>query len=157
MLLGTVAVQPVRAQTFLKYEIDLWYTPSHYGNTEQDVAELLKAQLEATGYFDVTIQSAEWGTYLDQLGTMPLFLLGWWFDYPDPSNYIDPFVGAGAFSLGSNYSSTVMDGYITQMLTNTSATHGPMHKKMHRGSSPLIAPLFHYLLCLSSLPRTNRT
>lgn len=104
-----------------KYVIDLHYTPTHYGDTEIDVATLLKAQLEDTGYFTVTLQNAEWSTYLGQLGTMGLFLLGWWFDYPDPTNYIDPFAGAGAVSMGSNYSSTVMDGYLETMFTNTDA------------------------------------
>ena len=104
-----------------KYEIDFWYTPSHYGSTEADVAQLIQAQLIATGYFDVTLQAAEWSAYKEGWGTMPFFLLGWWFDYPDPSNYIDPFVGAGAFSLGVNYSSTTMDGYITDMLSDPDA------------------------------------
>ncbi len=102
-----------------KYKIDFWYTPSHYGSTEADVAQLVEAQLEATGYFEVTLEAAEWSTYLGQLGTMNMFLLGWWFDYPDPSNYIDPFVGAGAVSMGTNYSTSEMDDYIDTMLTNT--------------------------------------
>ncbi|MFX0174295.1 MAG: ABC transporter substrate-binding protein, partial [Candidatus Hodarchaeota archaeon] len=101
------------------YTQDLWYTPSHYGSTEADVAQLLQAQLEATGYFDLELQAAEWSAYKQGWGTMQIFLLGWWFDYPDPSNYIDPFVGAGAYSLGVNYSSVTMDGYINTMLTNT--------------------------------------
>ncbi|MFX0115522.1 MAG: ABC transporter substrate-binding protein [Candidatus Hodarchaeota archaeon] len=104
-----------------RFDITLHYTPSHYGTTEIDVAQLLEAQLEETGYFDVKVRSAEWSTYLDQLGTMEFFLLGWWFDYPDPSNYIDPFVGGGAFSMGTNYSSTVMDGYIDSLLTDPDA------------------------------------
>ncbi|MFX0209112.1 MAG: ABC transporter substrate-binding protein, partial [Candidatus Hodarchaeota archaeon] len=104
-----------------KYAIDLWYTPSHYGDTEDDVAQLIEQQLEETGYFDVTLKSAEWTTFLDQLGTMPFFLLGWWFDWPDPSNYIDPFVGAGSVSMGVNYSTAEMDGYIDTMLTNPDA------------------------------------
>jgi peptide/nickel transport system substrate-binding protein len=104
-----------------KYEMDLHYTISHYGDTEIDVAQLIKTQLESTGYFDVTLVSAEWSTYLDGLGIMGLFLLGWWFDYPDATNYIDPFVGAGAFSMGTNYSSATMDGYLETMFTNTDA------------------------------------
>ena len=102
-----------------KYPITLWWTPSHYGTTESDVASLIKQHLEDTGYFTVTLKSAEWSTYVGQLSSMGFFLLGWWFDYPDPSNYIDPFVGSGAFSLGTNYSSTEMDQYINTMLTNT--------------------------------------
>jgi len=101
-----------------QYEIDLWYSPSHYGSTEADVAQLLQAQLIATGFFDVELQAAEWSAYKEGWGIMPLFLLGWWFDYPDPSNYITPFVGGGAFSLGTNYSSSVMDGYINTMLSD---------------------------------------
>ncbi|MFX1535123.1 MAG: ABC transporter substrate-binding protein [Promethearchaeota archaeon] len=133
ILLGTLSLQPVRPQTFLKYSIDLWYTPSHYGTTEQAVAELLKAQLEATGYFDVTLRSAEWATYVSQFGQMPLFLLGWYWDHRDPSNYIDTFVGAGAFSVGTNYSSTEMDGYIHTMLTDPNATaRAEAHKDAQR-------------------------
>ena len=105
-----------------KYPITLWWTPSHYGTTESDVASLIKQHLEDTGYFTVTLKSAEWSTYVGQLSSMGFFLLGWWFDYPDPSNYIDPFVGSGAFSLGTNYSSTQMDQYIDTMLTNTDPT-----------------------------------
>jgi len=99
--------------------MDFWYSPSHYGSEEADVADLIASQLEDTGFFDVNIKSAEWSQYVEQFTTMGFFLLGWWFDYPDPSNYIDPFVGSGAFSLGTNYSDSTMDGYINTMLTNT--------------------------------------
>lgn len=105
-----------------KYVFDLSYTLTHYGDTEADVAELLKTQLEDTGFFTVTTTAYEWAAYKEGWGTLGFFLLGWWFDYPDPSNYIDPFVGAGAYSLGTNYSSTEMDGYINTMFTNTDAT-----------------------------------
>ena len=30
------------------FEFDLWYTPSHYGDTEVNMAEVMKAQLEKT-------------------------------------------------------------------------------------------------------------
>jgi peptide/nickel transport system substrate-binding protein len=106
-----------------KFPITLWYTPTHYGDTEASVAQLIEAQLEATGFFDVTLDSVEWTQYLDQRKTMGFYLLGWWFDYPDPSNYIDPFVGAGSISFGVNYSSSAMDGYIDTLLTDSSAAN----------------------------------
>jgi peptide/nickel transport system substrate-binding protein len=106
-----------------KYPVELWFDNSgHYGDTEDDVASLLELQLEATGFFDVTLKSTDWATYKTQFGTMPTFLLGWWFDYPDESNYIDPFVGSGAFDLGTNYTSSEMDGYVSTMLESSSAT-----------------------------------
>ncbi|MFX0091389.1 MAG: ABC transporter substrate-binding protein, partial [Candidatus Hodarchaeota archaeon] len=121
-MLMVVPTPPAQAQV-TTYSIDLWYTPTHYGDTEKDVAELIKSQLEATGCFDVTLQSAEWATYVNQFGSMGFFLLGWWTDYPDESNYISPFVGtSGGASIGTNYSSVTMDGYITTMTTSTNAT-----------------------------------
>ena len=70
-------------------ETDLWLTPTHYGPTEDDVAAIFKDSLEETGIFKVTLQTAEWATYLDYMteGTMPFFLLGWYPDYLDPDNY----------------------------------------------------------------------
>ncbi|MFX0208411.1 MAG: ABC transporter substrate-binding protein [Candidatus Hodarchaeota archaeon] len=105
-----------------KFAIDMWYTPTHYGDTEAPVAQLLETQLEATGFFDVTLENTEWTQYLDQRTEMGFYLLGWWFDYPDPSNYIDPFVGAGNVSFGVNYTSVEMGGYIDTILTDTDAT-----------------------------------
>lgn len=131
-----------------KYEIDLWYTPSHYGSTEADVAQLLQAQLIATGYFDVELQAAEWSAYKEGWGTMPFFLLGWWFDYPDPSNYIDPFAGAGSFSLGTNYSTTEMDGLITDMLSDPDVadrTQAQIDAQSLLASDVPVIPLFTML------------
>lgn len=106
-----------------KYSFDLWYDNSgHYGDTEADVANLMKTQLEGTGYFSVNLKSTTWADYKTKWGHIPAFLLGWWFDYPDESNYIDPFVGGGAFDLGTNYSSTTMNGYITNMLESSDAS-----------------------------------
>lgn len=106
-----------------KYVLDLSYTISHYGDTEADVAELFKTQLEATGYFTVKTKSYEWAAYKEGWGTLGFFLLGWWFDYPDPTNYIDPFAGAGAYSIGSNYTSKAMNDSLNIMFTDTDATH----------------------------------
>jgi peptide/nickel transport system substrate-binding protein len=105
-----------------KFDIEMWYTPTHYGDTEDDVALFLEDQFEATGFFDVTVKSAEWSTYLSQLTSMGFFLLGWWFDYPDPSNYINPFVSSGS-SLGTMYSSSVMDNYIDTLVTDPDASN----------------------------------
>lgn len=45
-----------------KLTIELWYTPTQCGDTEADLATLLKSQLEATGMIRVVIKSAEWAT-----------------------------------------------------------------------------------------------
>ena len=48
------------------FEFDMWYTPSHYGDTEANMAEVLKAQIEKTPLVKVNLKSAEWATYKQQ-------------------------------------------------------------------------------------------
>jgi len=93
----------------------LWYTPTHYGDTEDDLAQVLKAQFEATGAMQVELMSSEWGRYTDDLvaGSMGILLLGWYPDYFDPDDYLYPFLSTeGAKSLGSFYSSAAMDALL---------------------------------------------
>ena len=75
------------------FEFDLWYTPSHYGDPEVNMAEVLKAQMEKSALVKVNIKSAEWATYKQQWDQkqMPAFLLGWYPDYIDPDDYTSPF------------------------------------------------------------------
>ena len=100
-----------------KFTFDLWYTPSHYGDTEVDMAAVLKNQLEATGVMKVNVKSAEWATYRDNWKNkvMPAYLLGWYPDYIDPDNYTAAFAGtAGSKGIGINFSDPVWDKKLTQ-------------------------------------------
>jgi len=100
-----------------KFTFDLWYTPSHYGDTEVDMAAVLKDQLEATGMMKVNVKSAEWATYRDNWKNkvMPAYLLGWYPDYIDPDNYTAAFAGtAGSIGLGINFSDPVWDKKLTE-------------------------------------------
>jgi peptide/nickel transport system substrate-binding protein len=75
--------------------MDLWYPPEHYGASTAAVMELIKSQLEATGEMQINLQSQEWSTYVTNLTGGQSYacgFLGWFFDYPDSSNYLDPFV-----------------------------------------------------------------
>lgn len=96
-------------------EMDFWWTTAHYGDTEADVATVIKTQLEETGMIVVTLQSAEWATYTDNFGpgTMPVFLLGWYPDYLDPDNYTWSFAHSeAADDLGIFYASEEMDALL---------------------------------------------
>jgi peptide/nickel transport system substrate-binding protein len=75
--------------------LDLWYPPEHYGAETAAWMELIKQQLEATGAIKVNLNAQEWSTYVTNLvggEAYPAGVLGWFFDYPDSSNYLDPFV-----------------------------------------------------------------
>jgi len=96
--------------------ITLWYTPSHYGSTEADLALTLKNQFESTGLIKCNVNYAEWATYIDywNKGVMGMFMLGWYPDYFDPDDFVWPFLQSSASPLmGSNYSNPTMDQLLT--------------------------------------------
>ncbi|MFW6375932.1 MAG: ABC transporter substrate-binding protein [Thermoplasmatota archaeon] len=100
-----------------KMDMTLYYTPSHYGDLEDEFAQVFMDQLEATGMIDVELQSNEWGRYSDDMvdGNMGCFLLGWYPDYFDPDDYISPFLTtSGAQSLGSFYDNETMNEMIEE-------------------------------------------
>jgi peptide/nickel transport system substrate-binding protein len=84
-------------------ELEMWYPPEHYGASTAAWMQVIQQQLEATGAITVTLQSQEWSTYVTSLTGGEAYavgVLGWFYDYPDPSNYLDPFVYNGG--LGTN-------------------------------------------------------
>ena len=82
-----------------KVSVDLWFSPTHYGDTEAAVAQVIARTLEATGRFTVRISSAEWAEYGQKrrAGEMPFFLMGWYPDYLDEDDYLAPFSDPNIF------------------------------------------------------------
>ncbi len=81
-----------------KLQIQVAYPPEHYGGTAADLIQLLSEQFEASGMIDVEIISQEWSTYIGAViggQDYAVSLLGWFFDYPDPDNYLAPFMNSG--------------------------------------------------------------
>ncbi len=75
--------------------LQMWYPPEHYGAETASWMQVIKQELEATGAIQVDLQAQEWSTYVSALTggqSYAVGVLGWFFDYPDSSNYIDPFV-----------------------------------------------------------------
>jgi peptide/nickel transport system substrate-binding protein len=98
-----------------KLVMDLWWTPTHYGPTEADVATVLKDNLEETGLIEVNLQNTEWATYKEyqNAGSMPVFLLGWYPDYLDPDNYTWSWGHSDAADdMGIFYASDEMDALL---------------------------------------------
>jgi peptide/nickel transport system substrate-binding protein len=82
-----------------KVKVDFWYSPTHYGDTEADVARVLTQGLEATGRFEVAVSNVEWTEYGQKrrAGEIPVFLMGWYPDYLDPDDYLEPFADPNIF------------------------------------------------------------
>lgn len=85
--------------------LNLQWNPDHYGASSADEYALVKSQLEQGGLFTVNLQSTEWVTYIDEAISQdkyPVFQLGWFPDYSDSENYLNPFFLEGGF-LGNHY------------------------------------------------------
>ena len=94
------------------FPIEIWWTPTHYGDASADEYAEIKRGLETGGVFKVTLKSAEWAQYSAALGTQyNAFQLGWFPDYPDPENYVVPFYRSDTFT-ANGYKNPKMEALI---------------------------------------------
>ncbi|MET7480161.1 ABC transporter substrate-binding protein [Streptomyces sp. NPDC005648] len=93
--------------------LTLWYTSDRYGSSTRPEFTEIKRQLEASGLFTVTLRSRPWNTYVTgyQNGEYPVFGRGWFPDFPDPDNFIAPFVG-NQNALGTPYPQPEITGVL---------------------------------------------
>jgi len=95
--------------------VELWWTPTHYGDASADEYAEIKRALDASGVFKVTLKSAEWAQYSDALGNQYNgFQLGWFPDYPDAENYLLPFYSKDNFT-ANGYNSPKMNALLNKM------------------------------------------
>jgi peptide/nickel transport system substrate-binding protein len=105
--------------------IELWYvSDGRYSSVEEAYATALKTQLEETGVFQVTLNSAPFEQFRAQLGecSYPASLLGWPapgrpVDYLDVMAWTEFFVTSNSFCL--NYESEEMTEMVTAVLAET--------------------------------------
>jgi peptide/nickel transport system substrate-binding protein len=115
-------------------DIELWYPLNKYGDTEPQVAETIARSLEESGQFNVEIRDADWAAeYASNLsnGVYALYLLGWYPDYIDPDDYIEPFYHSNGF-IGF-YQSEEMDSLIEQEQQETDLdARGPIFDEIQQ-------------------------
>ena len=112
-------LSPAKAKAVLQkaglstpFPIDIWWTPTHYGDASADEYAEIKRGLETGGVFKVTLKSAEWAQYSAALGTQyNAFQLGWFPDYPDAENYVVPFYRSDTFT-ANGYNNPAMEKLI---------------------------------------------
>jgi peptide/nickel transport system substrate-binding protein len=100
--------------------INMQYNPDHYGSSSDQEYGLIKQQLEATGLFTVNLQSTEWVTYNKErvADSYPVYQLGWFPDFPDADNYLNPFFTTNNF-LENHFSNAEIDALIAEEVTTT--------------------------------------
>jgi peptide/nickel transport system substrate-binding protein len=105
-------------------KVEFYYSPTHYGDTEPDVAAMVKSQLEASGVVQVNLNSLEWTAFkeAERAQSMPAFLIGWYPDYLDPDNYVVPFLRSAMTWNGAGYGTDAMDALLTAQGVELDAT-----------------------------------
>ena len=100
-------------------ELEVWWTPTHYGPSSGDEYAEIQRQLEDSGLFEVTLESTEWNQYSEAAFTdkYPTYQLGWFPDYPDADNYVSNFYSSESF-LNLHYENPEVD----QLLADQKAT-----------------------------------
>ncbi|MFG2334414.1 ABC transporter substrate-binding protein [Streptomyces sp. NPDC048604] len=76
-------------------ELTFWYATDRYGSgTAAEFAEI-KRQLDESGLFKITVKGKKWEDFQKgyQNGEYQVFGRGWFPDFPDPDNFVAPFVG----------------------------------------------------------------
>jgi peptide/nickel transport system substrate-binding protein len=109
-----------RAGLQTPFPIEIWWTPTHYGDASADEYAEMKRGLERSGVFKVTLKSTEWAQYSSVLGTQyNAYQLGWFPDYPDPENYVLSFYQSGNFT-ENGYENPAMTKLLVQEQAATS-------------------------------------
>jgi peptide/nickel transport system substrate-binding protein len=101
-------------------QAEIWWTPSHYGDSSADEYAEIKRALDGSGLFKVQLKSTEWDQYSEAYAEdqYPIFQLGWFPDYPDPDNYLVPFYSTDNF-LKNHYSNKRVDALLTHQKAST--------------------------------------
>ncbi len=101
--------------------IEIWWTPTHYGDASADEYAEIERSLEESGLFDVTLKSTEWDQYVEAALTdqYPAYQLGWFPDFVDADNYLAPFYGTTTGFLNNGYSNKRVDKLIADERAST--------------------------------------
>jgi peptide/nickel transport system substrate-binding protein len=94
------------------------------GNTtRQCMAQVLKANLEALNpKFRVDVRGVTWAQYLQlyRQSKLPMWIIGWAADYPDPDNFVTPFMmSSGTYGSAQGYKNAEVDKLIVDARNET--------------------------------------
>lgn len=101
-------------------ELEVWWTPTHYGDASADEFAEIQRALEDSGLFTVTLKSTEWDQYNEAVTTdqYPAYQLGWFPDFTDPDNYVGTFYSSSSY-LNNHYSNPEVDDLLAQERAST--------------------------------------
>jgi peptide/nickel transport system substrate-binding protein len=81
--------------------MDLVYNSGN--DPRKTAADMLKSYIERINpKFNINVRGVQWSTYLDASvrGTLPASFGGWLADFPDPHNFVQPFLASAGYYAG---------------------------------------------------------
>ncbi len=98
------------------FKVDLLYNT---GNKVREASMKMLAENVASvnPKFKLNVRGVEWSEYVDMIRrrTMPIYFIGWAPDYPDPDNYVYPYMhSTGTFAGRASYKNPEADKLIEQ-------------------------------------------
>ncbi|WP_351234673.1 ABC transporter substrate-binding protein [Streptomyces sp. NPDC002133] len=120
-----------------RVELTFWFTTDRYGSSTAPEFAELKRQLDASGLFKITLKSKPWKEFQAgyKNGEYPVFGRGWFPDFPDPDNFVAPFVGRNN-ALGTPYDSPEIAQQLT--LSRKESDRGAVSKQFERAQAILV-------------------
>jgi peptide/nickel transport system substrate-binding protein len=88
------------------------------GNEQREIAcQMIEENVESLNpKFQIDIMNVDWGNYLNMMvqKKCPLFIIGWVMDFPDPHNFVHPYMHShGTFAEWQSYSNLEVDRLIS--------------------------------------------
>ena len=98
------------------FKMDLLYNT---GNDNRQFGSKLLAEsvMKLNPKFEVNVRGVEWAEYVNMVRTssMPMFFIGWAPDYPDPDNYVNPYMHSqGHYAHQCSYSNPEVDKLVEE-------------------------------------------
>ncbi|MCS0636123.1 ABC transporter substrate-binding protein [Streptomyces sp. LP05-1] len=95
-------------------KLTLNYTTDHYGSGTAKEFAALRDQLNASKLFDVSVKGTGWNAFrsAQKHGEYAVYGLGWVPDFPDPDNFVAPFLDKGNFLNTPYVNTTARTGLI---------------------------------------------
>ncbi len=94
------------------------------GNVQRKTAaEMIKENVESLNpKFKIYVRGVEWPEYLKAMvrKQLPMFIIGWLADYPDPYNFVFPYMhSSGTFAAWQGYSNPHVDELVEELITTS--------------------------------------
>jgi peptide/nickel transport system substrate-binding protein len=118
--------------------LTIWYTSDRYGSATKLQFEEIKRQLDSSGLFKITLKSRPWTQFEAgyQKGEYPVFGRGWSPDFPDPDDFVAPFVGRQN-ALGTPYDTPeITDNLLPQ--SREVSDRGDVQQQFERAAQILV-------------------